>query len=182
MSTHPFSHRPSPATSSLPRRWRLWAPLAALVVALMLLSSCTIQLGNIGSANGTAPAQIERGPQGAVIVIVNLTIQGHGPYAFALDTGASESLIDRPIARAIGLPIAGPQQQVSGIGGSEVVTPVKVSQWSLGSITLPSETIASAPLSTFSSSSGVVGLLGSDVLSQFGSVTINYSAGSITVS
>jgi len=181
MSTHLFSYR-APSAEASARRWRLLAPLAALAVALMLLSSCTIQLGNVGSANGTAPAQIERGPQGAVIVIVRLTIQGHGPYAFALDTGASESLIDRPIARDIGLPTAGPQQRVSGIGGSEVVTPVKVSQWSLGSITLPGEVIASAPLSSFRSSSGVVGLLGSDVLSQFGSVTINYSAGSITVS
>ncbi len=161
---------------------RLWAPLAALCLALLLLSSCSIQLGTLGASSGTAPAQIERGAQGAVIVIVKLTIQGQGPYDFALDTGASESLIDRPLARSIGLPIAGPQQQVSGIGGSEVVTPVKVSQWSLGTITLPSETIASAPLTTFGSSSGVVGLLGSDVLSQFGSVTINYSAGSISVS
>src|SRR5579863_2435344 len=164
------------------RRWRLWAPLAALCLALMLLSSCTIDLGGGGAASGAAPAQIERGGQGAVIVIVKITIQGHGPYDFALDTGASESLVDRSVARSVGLVIAGPQQQVSGIGGSETVTPVKVSQWSLGTITLPSETIASAPLTSFGASSGVVGLLGSDVLSQFGSVTINYSAGSITVS
>jgi len=175
---------PQPSATSAParRRLRLFAPLAALCLALLLLSSCTVQLGGASIAGGTAPAQIERGAQGAVIVIVKITIQGHGPYDFALDTGASESLVDRSVASSVGLVVAGPQQQVSGIGGSEVVTPVKVSQWSLGTIALPSETIASAPLTSFGASSGVVGLLGSDVLSQFGSVTINYSAGSITVS
>ena len=180
--TTPLQRQRATSITRAPQQAPLWAPLAALCLALLLLSSCTVSLGGAGASSGTAPAQIERGSQGAVIVIVKLIIQGHGPYAFALDTGASESLIDRPVARMIGLPVAGPQQQVSGIGGSESVTPVKVSQWSLGTITLPSETIASAPLTSFSATSGVVGLLGSDVLSQFGSVTINYSAGSVSVS
>lgn len=174
---------PQPQSTVYPfmQRLRRWPPLALLCFIAALLASCAIQVGAPGASSTTAPAQIERGDQGSVIVIVRLMIEGKGPFDFALDTGASESLVERSVARSIGLPVAGAPQQVTGIGGSQMVTPVKVAQWSLGGITLPSEIIVSAPASAFNSQSGVVGLLGSDVLSTFGSVTINYSAGSITV-
>ena len=174
--------RPLTANHPLTQRLRRWAPLASLTLLVLLLAACGVQVGVPVSSATTAPAQIKHGDQGSVIVIVQIMIAGKGPYAFALDTGASESLVERSIARSVGLPVAGAPQQVTGVGGSQTVTPVKVSQWSLGGITLPSTVIVSAPASAFNAQSGVVGLLGSDVLSTFGSVTINYSAGSITVS
>ncbi len=160
-------------------RW--WRALAALVLTLALAGCATPQLTmpfTGVSANGksiTVPARIRHGANGSTLVVVDLTINGKGPYSFALDTGASLSLIDLQLAQRLGLPVAGPPEDISGVGGTERVTPVTVSKWAMGAATLPARTITSAPLSDLRRSAGIVGLLGSDVLSAFSSVTIDYA-------
>ncbi|MEO7002645.1 MAG: retropepsin-like aspartic protease [Ktedonobacterales bacterium] len=154
----------------------------ALCLAPLSLAGCQIATTTPASAKGTsAPAQIQHGESGAILVIVQLTIAGRGPYPFALDTGASISLIDRSLAQRLGLADAGPVEHISGIGGSEQVIPVQVKDWSLGSIKLPNVAISSGPITNLSSDGNIDGLLGSDVLSHFGAITIDYNAGTVTV-
>lgn len=163
-----------------PRAWRAFMPLALMLT--LALAGCaapriTIPFNGV-SADGksvTVPAHIRHGPDGSTLVTVDLTIRGQGPYSFAFDTGASLSLIDSQVAQRLGLPVAGPPEDLSGIGGTQRVTPVKVSQWAIGAATLPDRTITSASLSELRRNGGIVGLLGSDVLSTYSSVTIDYA-------
>ena len=170
---------------SLPHPKRALIALLGLLGALMLvLSACSVQLGNgiCTPGKGTSvPAQIAHGDQGSVLVIVQVTIQGQGPYAFALDTGASVSLIDQHLANTLQLPVAGSARPVSGIGGSEDVTPVQISRWSMGTVSLPSMSIVSGAFTQLGDSASVEGLLGSDVLSRLGAVTIDYDTSTVTI-
>jgi hypothetical protein len=171
-----------------PRGWRALVPLA-LILILALAGCATPQitlppLNGVSSDNGpgvTVPARIRHGADGATLVIVDLTIKGKGPYAFALDTGASLSLIDSQLARRLDLPVEGPPEDITGIGGTQRVIPVSVNQWAMGAVKLPARTITSASLVELRRSAGIVGLLGSDVLSSFSSVTIDYANSEIVV-
>lgn len=174
------------ARQGKPQKKRLWAAplLIALGLTLFIIPACSARLGSgvcSPSTGTTVPAQIDHNNQGAVLVIVQVTINGHGPYAFAFDTGASVSLIDQHLANSLAIPVAGPPQPVTGIGGAEEVTPVRINHWSLGKANLPATTIVSGQLTQFDSSTNVQGLLGSDVLSQVGAVTIDYDANTVTI-
>lgn len=176
------SRRSRLAGAGARQRVKLLGVMLALCLAPLLLAGCqSFTLSGTNTKGTTASAQIQHGDNGAILVIVQLTIKGHGPYPFALDTGASISLIDRALARQLGLAVTGPPEDIAGIGGSERVIPVQAQDWSLGAIKLPTATISSGPISTLSGSTGIEGLLGSDVLSHFGAVTIDYDAGTVTV-
>ncbi len=165
------------------RRPRLVA-LAALpilaLVALVALSACTITLGQPVVSNCdsgiTAPVHVQTDLRtGSTIVIAAVTINGHGPYQLAVDTGASVSIVDRSVVTQVGLPVIGRPEPVGGVGGQQEGTPVQVNSWSVGQIRLPSAQVDMLDLPSAEKSSGIVGLLGSDVMRQFGVVQVDYS-------
>lgn len=169
------------------RRWRMGRGVTlvagALVLALML-AACGI--GSVGgSANNansvTVNVKVQTGNGGATVVLLPVTINGQGPYTMALDTGASISLIDKPLANQLGLPQVGQPGTIAGVASDEKAVPVKVSTWKIGALKLPTTVAAAANLFASQRTSGLKGLVGSDVWRQFGSVTINYSAQTITV-
>jgi predicted aspartyl protease len=155
------------------------------LVALGGLAGCTVAFGQpvvTGCDNGiTAPVHVQRDITGSTIVIASVTIDGHGPYPLAVDTGASVSILDRSVAESANLPQVGNPEPVAGVGGSQNATPVQVDSWSVGKITLPAMRIASLSLPEAQKTNGIVGLLGSDVLSRFGVVQIDYSNGTLVV-
>lgn len=137
--------------------------------------------GSVSTGSGqTTPVKIIHGGGGSAMVLIPITIGGKGPYNFALDTGAGISLIDSDLADKLGLQESGSSFQVSGVGGSQDITPVHVDSWAAGSIKFPSADIGKTGLPTFKQESDVQGLLGSDILSQFGRVTINYDTGQLS--
>ena len=163
--------------------------LMAAVVSLPALLGCQLALtptadspASVPSGTYTTEVKIVHGGGNSTLVLVPVTIQGEGPYDFALDTGASVSLVDSSIANQLGLPEVGDSQQVSGVGGDQRVIPIKVASWSAGSIPLPQVTITKTRLQPFQGESKIQGLLGSDVLSLFGTVTINYHTAVLTLS
>jgi hypothetical protein len=163
--------------------------LTAAVLSLPALLGCQLSLTPATNSPSSVPAgtystdvKIVRGSGDSTLVLVPVTIQGEGPYNFALDTGASVSLVDSSIANQLGLPEVGGSQQVSGVGGDQRVIPIQVKSWSAGSIPLPQATITKTRLAPFQGDSNIQGLLGSDILSQFGTVTLNYHTGVLTLS
>ncbi len=162
--------------------------LAMLLLVALSFSACRISLVqqaqpqvSVSSKGISAPLKITRDLSGATLVLIDVTIDGQGPYPFALDTGASVSLIDSDLSRVLGLPRDGSASQVSGVGGTQQVVPVRVHTWNAGSIRLPAATLASAQVPEAQRSSGMRGLLGSDVLSQFGSFLLDYSNARLTI-
>lgn len=159
----------------------LFAAAAVMLLAIMLTSCDGLSFGNPSTPGITVSVQIARGQDGATLVLLPVTINGKGPFTFALDTGASTSLIDAPLSRQLRLPQSGAPQPINGVSGTEQAVPVRVSSWSVEKIKLPKMTVESARLFTQQRGASIRGLIGSDVWSQFGNITISYSASTLTV-
>lgn len=168
---------------TLPRRAPLLVGLALL--ALVGLAGCTVAFGEPvvnGCDNGiSAPVKVQRDASGSTIVVASVLIDGHGPFSLAVDTGASVSILDRSVAQAAGLPQVGSPEPVAGVGGSQSAIPVQVNSWSIGKIALPAMRIAMLSLPDAQKTNGIAGLLGSDALSRFGVVQIDYSNSTLVV-
>jgi predicted aspartyl protease len=125
------------------------------------------------------PLKILHGPSGATLAFAPVTVDGKGPFPFTLDTGAAQSLIDTRLARHLGLKLVGrTMTPVMGVTGQAQAEIIKITHWRAGSMPLPTATILSLPIAR--QGDGAVGLLGSDILSHFRSVEINYASGSLT--
>lgn len=109
----------------------------------------------------------------STVALVPVYVNGRGPYAFALDTGASKSLIDTRLAHELGLKSLGKTPKLHGVAGSARGDRIRVLKWRAGGVTLHPETITSLPLAG-DKGTGEAGLLGSDVLSRYGKIAIDY--------
>lgn len=159
-------------------KFRSTTMIAVVAVALIALVAfggwVGISLAQPLSAE--VPLQVVQTPDGQVLAFVPVTIQGEGPFSFALDTGASQTLIDRQVVNQLDLPVVGQPQQVIGIAGSTDARTVRVEDWSIGDVPLPPSVLADVNLPGSGRASELQGLLGSDVLSSFGTITIDYES------
>jgi predicted aspartyl protease len=106
---------------------------------------------------------------GGTLVYVPMKVNGHGPYEFVLDTGSSNSSVDRSLVRRLSLPRTGQQHPVQGVTGSGVVPVVRVHHWTLGGVAMHGTSLSVVDLGI-----GVGGLLGSDELCRFGNVMLDF--------
>jgi hypothetical protein len=152
------------------------ATAAALVAMLAAAAGVTTAARSGGSKKArtlVVPLQVvKQGRQ--VLALVPVKIDGAGPFTFALDTGASRSLVDSQLAAKLHVQKAGSTQKVGGIAGVTKVTLIKVRSWSAGPVKLPRTTIVMSNLPFGNAYAGIQGLLGSDMLSRFDVVTIDY--------
>jgi hypothetical protein len=118
---------------------------------------------------------------GQVAESVNVCIGGRGPFPFVLDTGAGESTIDAHLARRLGLQSAGPASQFAGVGCTGAAQPVSVGAWTLSGVSLVPQQMTAATLPQIGGRGEPVGLIGSDVLSRFGAVRIDFAAGALVL-
>jgi predicted aspartyl protease len=149
---------------------------AASATAAVPTSPATVGPTNPAQSPGPKPVTINLlvvKRNGATIVVAPLTIRGR-TYQFVVDTGATATVVDQSYAAQLGLvktknaPI--PVTGVTGTGTAYLAT---ISDWQIGKAKIPTSTIT---VSNINLGVGLVGLLGSDVLSTFGKITINYSA------
>jgi len=164
-----------------PRRRPILFEFAACcwaVLGLIVLVGCARVEVVAPSASGER-SQVDllilQSPSGGTLAFLPVYINGAGPFAFALDTGASHSVIDAALARRLGLPIHGEKVQVSGIAARRDAQATELTDWRIGEVTLPANVAVTFDLPD--DEVNMQGLLGSDVLSQFGEVTIDYDHG-----
>ena len=112
---------------------------------------------------------------GAVDETVLVYFGSRGPYRFILDTGASFTLIDRSVVDQLHLPIVGAPRTLSGIFGSGPARVVHVTTWRAEDVSLPAADVYTAKGQFFNPF--ISGLLGSDVLSKFQSIIIDFEGG-----
>jgi Aspartyl protease len=117
---------------------------------------------------------------GQVDELVNVCINGRGPYPFVIDSGAGESIIDAHLAATLHLAHVGRSTEYSGVGCTGKGQPVALKTWSVAGVALSPQTLTAATLPDFGTPGQPVGLLGSDVLSRFGAVRIDFVAQTLT--
>ena len=167
---------------------RIASALAASLAAAAALGGCGGSCNCAGQSSGTSATgtsggaathsvrlKVLQGQARSTVALVPVRINGSGPYTFALDTGASESLVDKALARKLDLKKVGTARNVSGIRSSGPATVYQVSSWKVGQLKLPPNKVFSTDLAG-SRPLHLDGLLGSDLLSRFASVTIDYQS------
>ncbi|GAB3234274.1 hypothetical protein GCM10027447_31230 [Glycomyces halotolerans] len=149
--------------------------LAAVAMMAALSAGCVEvddQDGATGEPGTVSLEVIEQG--GQTLAFIPVSISGEGPFRFALDTGASVSAIDVDVAEQLDLPTTGESREVTGISGSGQAEIAEVEQWRMGDVQLDSTEIALIDLPDPERGEGLEGLLGSDVLSEFGEIVIDF--------
>ena len=165
---------------------RVWLTLIAGMLVAVLSAGCGSNAGGssgdspIGSVHrsGTVPLRIVTSRNSA-LAVASVTINGQGPFPFIVDTGASRSVIDQPVARHLGLSTKSTSRQVSGVGCQTKAATAQVSHWKAGGLSLPPDRVNVLKIAAGSqraSAPQFAGLLGSDVLSRFGAAAIDYQA------
>ena len=117
---------------------------------------------------------------GQVAEMVNVCIDGRGPYPFVIDSGAGESIIDARLAARLHLAHDGSATEFDGVGCTGTAQPVEGSVMVGGGRSAGCPELTAATLPDFGGAGHPVGLLGSDVLSRFGAVRIDFTAQTLT--
>ncbi|HEX8570041.1 MAG TPA: retroviral-like aspartic protease family protein [Caulobacteraceae bacterium] len=86
-----------------------------------------------GRAQETPEADVAAGQDRARRLTVQVMIGGEGPFAFAVDTGASRSVVSAELAAALRLPRRG-SVRVNGIAGAELVPAVELPGLTVGAL------------------------------------------------
>jgi Aspartyl protease len=175
------------------RLGRVPGVVGATVVIAALLGACGTTRGVPGSqirvsppacasTTGTPPVPLTVvRPGGGPVLLAPVCVDGRGPYPFVLDTGAGASLVTPQLVRALHLHGAGSTPQAVGIGCTAARRRVYVDSWAVGEVPLSGQPVLTAAIPGFGFSQQPAGLLGSDVLSRFGAIRIDYMARTLTV-
>jgi predicted aspartyl protease len=159
---------------------RRFIAVAGLVGSFMLVAFTGWGFASTPPAHvaSTAPLEILKAKDGETLALARVIIHGRA-YPFLIDTGSSKSLVDVALARALHLKTVGKPIKVTGVGCSEPASKVRLSNWSIGGQALPNIV---ATESVIAGADGhAFGLLGSDVLSHFGTISIDYVHGVLTL-
>jgi len=113
-------------------------------------------------------------------IIIQATVNGTKELRFIVDTGATQSILDKTIAKQIGTLTASNLSMTTGAGSIQTEA-LKVDKLSMGDLHMTNVPFATADLSTFGNSQTVrpVGLIGANVLKRF-LMTIDYENQKIT--
>ena len=159
--------------------------LAAALAAVLLVacggSSGAASSGGSGGGGITVPAKVLKGQNNATAIFVPISIDGHGPFLFAIDTGSSKTVVDAALASRLGLPDEGPVPGgITGVTSTTSATRTRLSHSKLGRHELAPDTAVAIRLPEHKAGGDLDGLLGSDELSKYHRVTIDYAAQTVT--
>jgi hypothetical protein len=117
---------------------------------------------------------------GHAAIVANVCIGGEGPFPFLVDTGGSTTLVDSSLAARVHLALVDGPRTVSSFTCKRQISFADVSRWSVGNMTLLPQTVE---VGTVQSPvlPNLDGVLGSDTLSSFGAVRIDYRQQTLTL-
>jgi predicted aspartyl protease len=147
-------------------------------IALLALGAAIVPATGTGAQGGAGagavqvPINVISGSNHQKLVEVQVTVAGQ-QLPFVVDTGAANSAISLRVAKLLHLPKAGRVHRGVSAGCTPKFQPITMSGWTLGGVALPTVRMDASNLGL--SGVGAVGLLGSDVLSTFDKVSIDYA-------
>jgi Aspartyl protease len=113
-------------------------------------------------------------------IVANVCIGGQGPFPFLVDTGASTTLVDSSLAGRLHLALEDGPRTVSSFTCKRQISFAAVSRWSVGDTTLLPQTVEVGTVQS-PALRNLGGVLGSDTLSSFGAVRIDYRQQTLTL-
>lgn len=138
----------------------------------------TVSIGLASAADRARPAvPLAVDDRGGIVVDVR--VNGDGPFRFLLDTGASRSIVSDELARHLGAPVVAKSEVVTSAGSTMhlVVRLASVELPFARATAIVAPVIPAARLAMLGR--GVRGLLGQDFLSAF-NYTLDYRRGRLT--
>jgi predicted aspartyl protease len=153
--------------------------------AAKLKNYSTLNAAKLESFRDDDPYKLERGAgettripflQSDPLPVVEVRVNGAGPYAFFIDTGGSELLLDSELARELKVKPMGAVEGTFSGGAHAPVENGRIDSVTLGAWTLKNIPVGMIPLRSMSSGFGVKqinGCIGTNVLYQF-LATIDY--------
>jgi Aspartyl protease len=150
-------------------------PMRVRVLLVTILVTCSIGLA--AADRPGAPVRLAMDDKGGIVVEVR--VNGAGPFKFMLDTGAARSLVAEDLAREVSAPIVAKSEVVTS-AGSDVRLVARLQSLEMASATandLLAPVLPAARLAQLGR--GVRGLLGQDFLSAF-NYTLDYRRGRLT--
>lgn len=133
-------------------------------------------LGGPAPSPGNRVSLNIRRSRGAVSSTTTVTINGQAE-TMVPDTGTTRTLLDTKVADQLNLPASGPSTRRGSGACSTVAIATVFDNWSAGSVHLPKvigERLITGFSQTGAKSPAVKGILGTDVLATFGTLTIDY--------
>ena len=138
--------------------------LVKLILACLALSGCA---GELILDADDALAVIPRQYSGTGHIVVETRLNGRGPFRFAIDTGASISVVYEHARAEVGIePVQDIQVHVLGMTGSGVFRLGQVAEIRVGNEAWTDAKVALLP-STTPTASRIDGILGIDFLSRY---------------
>jgi hypothetical protein len=151
-----------------------------LRLALPAQSAGCRSVHRLGGGAEQIPATVSD-QQGQVAVLVNVCIEGSGPYPFVVDTGASSTAVDAGLVRRLELKAVGPPEKLVGpscvTGGQEH----RVTQWSIAGLPLAPQTLTAVKIPEMGGRGEPVGVIGSDVWNRFAELRVDFRRGDLVV-
>jgi predicted aspartyl protease len=159
---------------------RRFVALAGLVGSLVLFAFTGWGFASTPRAHATStiPLVILKARDGETLALARVIIHGRA-FPFLIDTGSPKTLVDVALARKLHLKQVGKPIKVTGVGCSESASKVRLGDWSIGGQSLPKIVATSSVIAGVNGKA--FGLLGSDVLSHFGTISIDYTHGVLTL-
>ena len=114
------------------------------------------------------------------VIVANVCIGGEGPFPFLVDTGGSTSLVDSSLATRLHLALVDGPRTVSSFTCWRQISFAAVPRWSVGNTTLLPQTVEVGGVRS-PALPNLDGVLGSDTLSSFGAVRIDYRQQTLTL-
>jgi predicted aspartyl protease len=153
---------------------------AGLVGSLVLVGFTGWGDASVGGAHAasTVPLRVIKARDGETLAFATVIIHGRR-FPFLIDTGSSKTLVDDALARQLHLKTVGRPIKVTGVGCSEGARKVRLSNWSIGGQALPGIVATSSIIA--GTNGHAFGLLGSDVMSRFGTMSLDYAHGQLTL-
>jgi hypothetical protein len=147
------------------------APVTAGIQLPVFEKSCAPQPG---------PASVVSTRVVRAAIVANVCIGGEGPFPFLVDTGGSTTLVDSSLAARLRLAVVDGPRTVRSFTCKRQISFADVSRWSVGNTTLLPQTVEVGTVRS-PALPNLDGTLGSDTLSSFGAVRIDYREQTLTL-
>lgn len=118
---------------------------------------------------------------GAAELVASVTLHGR-TGEMLVDTGSSRTAVDAAVATELSLTKIGKPGSIRSVSCSTPAQNIRIDLLKTGSVTLPTVTGISTKSTLGAQSQGrVIGLIGSDLLSTYGVVTLDYAGAKVTL-